>query len=108
MCIRDRALLALDLFGVIIYSIDGAVATLVDAAQRLLLQRGDAAGLVARRGVALADIFADSVEVRLKAAGDLIDAIVDFLVDSTAGQNVLSANAVSYTHLDVYKRQAPV
>lgn len=71
----DQALLALDLFGVIIYSIDGAVATLVDAAQRLLLQRGDAAGLVARRGVALADIFADSVEVRLKAAGDLIDAI---------------------------------
>ena len=68
------------------------MATLVDAAQRLLLQRGDAAGLVARRGVALADIFADSVEVRLKAAGDLIDAIVDFLVDSTAGQNVLSAN----------------
>ena len=65
---------------------------LVDAAQRLLLQRGDAAGLVARRGVALADIFADSVEVRLKAAGDLIDAVVDFLVDSTAGQNVLSAN----------------
>ena len=68
------------------------MATLVDTAQRLLLQRGDAAGLVARRGVALADIFADSVEVRLKAAGDLIDAIVDFLVDSTAGQNVLSAN----------------
>lgn len=32
------------------------------------------------------------MEVRLKAAGDLIDAIVDFLVDSTAGQNVLSAN----------------
>ena len=71
------------------------MAALVDAAQGLLLQAGQAAGLVAGRGVALTDFLAHQAQGVLIAVDDLKDAVVNLLVDGAAGQQVLGADELS-------------
>ena len=68
------------------------MATLVDAAQGLFLQRGDTAGLVARRGVALPDFLTHQPQSGLIAVDDLKDAVMHLRRSSPTGQNVLSAD----------------
>ena len=52
----------------------------MDAAERLLFEGGDAAGLVAGRGVALTDVLAYCMEMLLEASGDLVNAVMYALV----------------------------
>ena len=68
------------------------MATLVDAAQGLFLQRGDTAGLVARRGIALPDFLTHQPQSGLIAVNDLKDAVMDLRRGGAAGQNVLGAD----------------
>ena len=64
----------------------------MDAAERLLFEGGDAAGLVAGRGVALTDVLAYCMEMLLEASGDFVNAVMYALVCCAAGQNVLRAD----------------
>ena len=68
---------------------------LVDAAQGLLLQAGQAAGLVSGRGVALADFLAHQLQRLFVAVHDLINPVMDLGRGSPAGQDVLGADELS-------------
>ena len=68
------------------------MAALVDAAQRFFLQRGDAADLVARRGVAVPDFFAHQPQSGFVAMDDLENAVMHFRGGGAAGQNMLGTD----------------
>ena len=67
----------------------------MDAAQGLLLQAGQAAGLVSGRGVALADFLAHQLQRLFVAVHDLINPVMDLGRGSPAGQDVLGADELS-------------
>ena len=78
---------------------DGGRAALLDAAAALVLQRGDAALLVARRGVVVDDLIVAD-EVVLKAVDHLLGLDEDVVVDAAVHQEALGAEHLGHLGQD--------
>lgn len=88
---HDEALVRLELRRVRIDGVEGAVASLVHAAERLLLEGRKSAGHVSRAGVALTHLGAKHLDVLLVVVDDLEDVVRNLLVLRAAGEDVLGA-----------------
>ena len=86
--IHDHQAFLGDRTGVIHHFQNGGMTALVDAAERLFLNGGQAAFLVAGRGIAVAQAGAGLVQMVFIAVDDFIDAVVHFLVGRALGEDM--------------------
>ena len=82
--------MGLELRSVGIHRIDRAVASLVDAAERLLLERGETTGHVAGAGVTLAHLRTEHLHVLLVVADDLEKLVAHLGCAGVLGQDTLA------------------
>lgn len=88
---HDEALVRIELRRVRIDGVEGAVASLVNAAERLLLEGRESASHISRAGVALSHLGAKHLDVLLVVVDDLEDVVRNLFVLRAAGEDVLGA-----------------